>query len=293
MTLRRWCTTAVLLLPILFTGCTDSSSSHPTQATSPQPDLSSTSPAVTPSASPTTWVLDDPRITESSGIARSQLHPGVIYTHNDRGNEAELFAIDANGILAVLRLDVPGTDWEDIATTSDKQIWIGDIGDNELRRSSVSVAVVDEPDLLVSAAVPSTTYRFAYPNSQPRNAEALLVDPRDDRLYIVTKSQLVGQVFRAPEELDATGVNQLELVGKAPPNITAGDFSPDGETVVLRNQGRAFFYRRLGGKDVQVTLPKQRQGESVTFTADGRHVLVGSEGAQSELIRVKTPSIKG
>ena len=227
-------------------------------------------------------------MTESSGLTRSYAHPGVLYTHNDRGGLANLFALDASGTRAVLTLDVLAVDWEDIASTPDGKIWVGDIGDNERTRESIQVMEVDEPEVLVSDEVPSTTYQLRYPDG-PHDAEALLVDPRDNRVYVVTKEPDVGRVYAAPTTLDAQGSNVLEYVGKAPLNVTGGEFSPDGELVVLRNQGRAFFYSELGGTPTEVTLPRQPQGESITFTADARHVIVGSEGVVSVLECVATP----
>lgn len=223
--------------------------------------------------------IEDPRIEESSGLALSHVHPGVLYTHNDRGAPPYLYAVDTSGTRAVLDLNVSALDWEDVASTPDGRVWIGDIGDNEEVRSSVSVSVIDEPDLLVSGAVGATTFRLRYPDG-PHNAEALLVDPRGQRVYIVTKAD-PGRIYAAPVDLDEQRVNVLVDLGEAPPNVSAGDFADDGGTVVLRNQAQAYFFRRLGGPATRVSLPEQPQGESVTFTPSGTQVLLGSEDRKS------------
>lgn len=235
--------------------------------------------------------LEDPRISESSGIARSNVHDGVYYTHNDRGSPAQLFAVDHTGTRAVLDLGVTAIDWEDIASTPDGRLWVADTGDNEELRTSVSLVVVDEPDVLVSARLAATTYNLSYPDG-PHDAEALLIDPRDRRVYVVTKAPERGAVYAAPAQLEGRGPNMLQRVGTAPNNITAGDFAPDGRVVVLRNQGKAFFYRHLGGTPTEVVLPPQPQGESVAFTADGAHVLLGSEGLHSNLVRLPVPRLE-
>lgn len=235
--------------------------------------------------------LEDPRISESSGIARSNVHDGVYYTHNDRGSPAQLFAVDHTGTRAVLDLGVTAIDWEDIASTPDGRLWVADTGDNEELRTSVSLVVVDEPDVLVSARLAAMTYNLSYPDG-PHDAEALLIDPRDRRVYVVTKAPERGVVYAAPAQLEGQGPNMLRRVGTAPNNITAGDFAPDGRVVVLRNQGKAFFYRHLGGTPTEVVLPPQPQGESVSFTADGAHVLLGSEGLHSNLVRLPVPRLE-
>ncbi len=41
--------------------------------------------------------LKDDRITESSGLVSSQRKPGTFWTHNDSGNDPELYAFDCEG----------------------------------------------------------------------------------------------------------------------------------------------------------------------------------------------------
>src|SRR6266542_2444324 len=41
------------------------------------------------------FTIKDPRITESSGLAASHLHPGVYWTHNDSADGAYLYAVDS------------------------------------------------------------------------------------------------------------------------------------------------------------------------------------------------------
>ncbi len=254
------------------------------------PSPSSSDPGAGPATCPRPgeWTMEDPRITESSGLARSTVHPGVLYTHNDRGGAPSVFAVDGSGTRAVLRLDVAATDWEDIATTSDGMIWVADTGDNDGVRESVQLHVAEEPDTLVSSTLSATTYDLRYPDG-PHDAEALLVDPADDRVYLVTKDEEEGRVYQAPEELDPEGVNELRRVGTAPANVTGGDFSPDGRLVALRNQGKAYFATEPGGATTELTLPSQPQGESITFTSDGLFVLVGSEGVDSTIRCMPTP----
>jgi hypothetical protein len=232
--------------------------------------------------------IDDPRVTEASGLARSTRHDGVLFTHNDKGAPAEVFAVDSSGTRAVLRLDVPAMDWEDIATTPDGRLWIADIGDNERVRRSVSISVVEEPTELVGARLRTTSYRFRYPDS-PHDAEALLVHPVTARVFIVTKDERGGSVFVAPSRLEPNKTHLLEWVADVPANLTAGDFSPDGHSLVLRSYGRAYFYTEFGERPLAVSMPKQPQGEGIAFDGDGRHVLLSTEGRNSTILRAAIP----
>lgn len=41
------------------------------------------------------FTIEDPRITESSGLAASRAHPGVYWTHNDSDDGPYVFAVDS------------------------------------------------------------------------------------------------------------------------------------------------------------------------------------------------------
>jgi hypothetical protein len=89
--------------------------------------------------------IDDPRVVESSGLVASRRHAGVLWTHNDSGDAARLFAIGRDGrVLATLRLaGVQARDWEAMAVGRDDRgapaLFVGDIGDNQGVWPSVSV----------------------------------------------------------------------------------------------------------------------------------------------------------
>jgi hypothetical protein len=78
-----------------------------------------------------------PEATELSGLVASTAQKGVLWSHNDSGDRARLFALRTDGSL-IASLDVPGAeavDWEDIAVGPDDTLLVGDIGDNGASRS--------------------------------------------------------------------------------------------------------------------------------------------------------------
>jgi hypothetical protein len=241
------------------------------------------------------FTIRDPRVTESSGLAASRLHPGVVYTHNDSGDAARVFALGPDGrVLATLRLaGVRARDWEAIAAGRDERgrpaLFVGDIGDNRGTWPSVAVYRISEPAVLRDATVPARRYRLRYPDG-PRNAEALLVDPRSNRLFVASKDPVGGGLYQAPAALRGDGVNLLRRVAEAPPLVTDGAFAPDGRTFVLRGYLDAYVYTASGRRLDSFSLPAQDQGESVTYTRDGRDLLVGSEGVDSPVWRVRLPA---
>jgi hypothetical protein len=238
--------------------------------------------------------LEDQRIYESSGLALSRRHQAVVWTHNDSGDEARLFAVGPEGhTLATLTLaGVEARDWEALAAGRDDRgrpaLFVGDIGDNQGVWPDVSVYRVAEPAQLRDATVPAVRYRLRYADGS-RNAEALLVDPRSNRLYVATKEEAGGGLYRAPSPLRTDQVNVLHRVARVPPVITDGAFAPNGRLFVLRDYQGAYVYRASGRRVGSFELPLQFQGESITVTADGRSVLAGSEGPESEVWRVPLP----
>jgi hypothetical protein len=239
--------------------------------------------------------LEDPRILESSGLALSRRHPGVLWTHNDSGGGPQLYAVGSDGrTLATLTLaGVAARDWEAMAAGRDDRgrpaLFVGDIGDNQDLWPEVAVYRVAEPARLRDATVPATRYRLRYADG-PRNAEALLVDPRSNRLYVATKDPDGGGLYRAPARLRTDQVNLLQRVARVPPLVTDGGFAPDGRSLVLRDYQGAFVYTSPGRRVAAFPLPPQYQGESLTVAADGQAVLVGSEGLHSEVWRVPLPA---
>jgi len=122
-------------------------------------------------------------------------------------------------------------------------VFIGDIGDNAKARHDVVVYAVDVPHPGEPVAV-RATWTVTYPD-KPHNAETLLVHPLTGRVYVVTKNKSGhSEVFRLPET-PGTGVmekvadlNVRAFTHDGPRHatrlLTAGDWSPEGDRLVLR-----------------------------------------------------------
>jgi hypothetical protein len=70
------------------------------------------------------------------------------------------------------------------------------------------------------------------------------------------------------------------------PEVTGGDISPDGSHVVLRNYTAAYEWTVKGddvagalkGESTRIALPSSPQGEAITYSRDGKDLIVTSEG---------------
>jgi hypothetical protein len=241
----------------------------------------------------TVLTIHDPRIQESSGLVRSVRHPTLLWTHNDGGSTAEIYGINTKG-RTVAQITLRGIDPYDPEALSrgvddhGPALFLGDIGDNGERRKNVSVFRVTEPKSLGRTTIKSTWFRFKYPDG-PHDAEALLIDPRDGRLWIATKSPSIGGLYVAPRKLvtESHGTNKLHRVADVPALTTDGAFLPNGK-FVLRTYSSGFLYDAPGKLREELTLPIQPQAESVAL--DGKRLLLGSEGPRSKVLAVPLPA---
>ncbi|WP_328887716.1 WD40 repeat domain-containing protein [Streptomyces sp. NBC_00316] len=238
------------------------------------------------------FTIEDPRITESSGLAASRAHPGIYWTHNDSEDGPYVYAVDSRTGKTVATITMRGVgaprDVEAISLGPDGDLYVGDIGDNlNGGWDHVWIYRFPEPKVLKDATVRATQFDVKYADGA-RNAEALMVHPKTGRVYIASKNENGGGLYEGPAQLTTGRTNVFRRVGEVP-WVTDGAFSPDGRELVLRSyfsaRGYAFENGRLGA-DHRVDAPLQGQAESVTYTADGSALMFGSEGVRSDVVRV-------
>ncbi|MEU8539463.1 WD40 repeat domain-containing protein [Streptomyces sp. NPDC048717] len=254
--------------------------------------VAATAQAVTDERPDRDFTIEDPRITESSGLAASRLHPGIYWTHNDQ-DAPLIYGVDSRTGKTVATLTMKGVgtprDMEAISIGPDGGIYVGDIGDNlDGTWDHVWIYRFPEPKTLRDQTVQATQYVVKYADGA-RNAEALMVHPKTGRIYIASKNQKGGGLYEGPAHLTTSGTNVFRRIGEVP-WVTDGAFSPDGGRLVLRGYFAAKEYTwkdgRIAGDGTAVAAPFQGQAESVTYTTDGSAFMFGSEGQKSRVVRV-------
>lgn len=266
--------------------------------------------------------LEDPSVTESSGIVASRRNAGLFWTHNDSGDAPLLYAFDARGRRrGVWRVaGAQARDWEDIAAGPGTEarrayLYVGDIGDNRERRAEVVVYRVGEPAVNAGDAAstktkprltePAEALRFRYPDAS-HNAEALLVHPTSGDIYIVTKTMTAtAYVFKASAPFDALRTTTLAFVGEVRVPavlgglITGGDIAPDGRRLVLCDYFNGYEFRLVSGDakksfdaiwqqtPVRIPLGTRQQGEAIGYALDGNSLFATSEKRPAALIQIR------
>lgn len=257
--------------------------------------------------------LNVPFINELSGIADSRVNPGVVWCHNDSGDGAYVYALNrrAECIGVFLVRSASANDWEDMAwgpgpDGTGNSLYLGDIGDNPKQRPQYSIYRIAEPKLGKepgSKQAPNLTGEptirrdFTYPDGS-HNAECLMVHPKTGVVYIVTKDESgAAGVYRFPAErkewwepVKLERVGTVKLPGEL---ITGGDISPDGTRVALRTYATAYELRLPPGSasfdDVwkatptRIPTPFMTISEAICYTADGKSLLISSEGVGAPL----------
>jgi hypothetical protein len=236
-------------------------------------------------------VVQSDLIREASGIVASRQNPGVLWVHNDSGDSARVFAINEKGeFLGTCTIGgATARDWEDIAVgpgpdPNQQYLYIGDIGDNQGKYPDVTVYRAPEPKVSPTTPFgrmtigPADAIRLTYPGG-PRDAETLLVDPLTRDLFIVSKRELFSKVYQASYPQSTTQRTEMTQVATLPWGFAvAGDVSPDGRRVIVRGMFSASLWvrppgeplwRAFSGKQTQLSLMHEPQGEGICFDARG------------------------
>jgi len=228
-----------------------------------------------------------PDIPEASGLAVSRRTPGILWSHNDSGHAAVLFALDAAGNLrGQVRVPVSTRDWEDVSAArcpSGDCLYVADIGDNSLSRRRIQIYRVPEPAPDEAATPRPDIFSVAYPDGA-HNAEALVVI--DEALFIITKDRVAG-LYRSPPLVGDTREITLERIGELGLlGVTDAEASPDGRVVVVRTSDDVVFYRTEdaihgGAAPSAARIPigplNEAQGEGVAWDGNGT-LYLASEG---------------
>ncbi|MFF2201438.1 WD40 repeat domain-containing protein [Streptomyces sp. NPDC058145] len=236
------------------------------------------------------FTIKDPRITESSGLAASRLHPGIYWTHNDSDDGPYIYAVDSatGNTVATVTLRGIGSprDVESISIGPHNEIYVGDIGDNfDGRWPYVWIYRLPEPKVLKDQTVTAKQYVVKYSDG-PRDAESLLVHPETGRVYIIDKKEDGGHLFEGPSTLSTSGANIFRPVAAVDLWATDAAFSPDGRQLAVRGYFGGIYYDWNGGRIKRagrLDVPLQGQGESLTYSTDGTRLMYGSEGAGSSV----------
>jgi hypothetical protein len=245
---------------------------------------------------------------ETSGLVVQS--PNSFWTLNDSGGEAALYQFDSTGRIkrVVTLAGANNKDWEELATDSIGNFYVGDIGNNDETRRGLTFYKVLKTDILANNDAVATvnavkipfryTDQTAFPPPDPQlyfDAEAFLV--WSDSLLVFTKD------FDTKPYLGVTHIygvkNQTGLAEQAVPRlgafatdgswkyngaIVAAAISPDRSKVVLMSYQKLWIFTNFTGKqfwkgqvrELTFGLDDFAQREAVAFS-DNCRIYITSE----------------
>ncbi len=265
-----------------------------------------------------TGVFSSRRVSESSGVAVSRRYPGVLWTHNDSGDDPFIYVTDMSGHdRGAFRLqDAAAHDWEDISLgpcpgRRGDCLYVADTGDNTLDRREVRIYVFPEPnpaDPESGVGQPVHTLRVRYPDGA-HDVEAMAVSPSGE-IFLVTKGRQ-GRVLLfciPPREVPtdrvvATLIDTLPIVPQRSllRLVTGAALSPSGRRLVVRTYTELYFFDRLGDGRFRPQGPpcwlgvREPQGEAVDFLDEDTLVLTSETAFRQPgmIARVRCPAPRG
>jgi hypothetical protein len=160
------------------------------------------------------WTIEDSR------------NPNVLYGVNEHGNLVkEIEIVNAKNI-----------DWEDLASESLGNIYIGDFGNNTKERDHFTIYKISNPkDIKHKTMADVITFKLPS-DTETLNFEAFFIHL--NHFYIINKTNKETKVFKVPNTIGnhtAEYICTLKLESEDN-KITSADISPNGKTIVLLNK---------------------------------------------------------
>ena len=206
-----------------------------------------------------------------------------IWMINDSGNKPEIFGVNERGVIKrVVKVNAKNHDWEDITSDEQGNLFIGDFGNNQLKRKTQHILKINNEDLLTKNEVSASKTSFVYPKEilgrkQAFDAEAFFL--YQNNFYIFSKSRekkYLGKtlLFKVPNSVGkhkAVFVSQFAFENSADTRITAADISEDGKTVALLNHKEVFLITNFQqdqffkGQMQSISLAHVSQKEGICF----------------------------
>lgn len=258
--------------------------------------------------------MQEPALLEASGLVASRRSPGVLWLHNDSGDDAILYAIATDG-RALARLTLPGVearDFEDIALGPCPEgdaatcLWVADVGNNARTRDDLTLYATPEPEISLTAppgalvAEQVWSRPIAYPQGEGIDCEAVVVD--GEAIYLFEKVDAAqARVFRlaAPWPAGRRVVDEVARFNSpgVPVErglmITGADLHPGGRRLALRLYTGSFEYRFGEGEGIEALSTiepllvaagplSEAQGEAIGYDASGLGLWTVSEARDGQ-----------
>lgn len=186
---------------------------------------------------------------ENSGLI--YLNKDSCWWINDSGNKPELFITNNEGkLINKINLNATNTDWEDLTIDENKNIYIGDFGNNELNRHETQIYKIN----LVTNKTDSLIFQYGKDKKQ-FDCEAFVW--HKSKLHFFTKGINAKKDYNCHHYTinDHQSKQIAELAGSInlkPYVVTGACISPDGSVLALLSYRYKFIMGFLPDTDSRI-----------------------------------------
>jgi len=229
---------------------------------------------------------------ETSGLVFYQNK--YLITHNDGGNESELFVLDTLGnlIKKINLIDTRNKDWEDLTQDNKGDLYVGDFGNNFNKRKKNQIYIVKN-GFIYKDKVETEKITFWYedqhnfpPQKENLNFDCEAFFYKDGFLYLLTKCRSkpftgISKVYRIPAQ---KGKHKAKLVGQFQfcstawqfCSVTSADYDFKSNTLSVLTYGRLYVVSNIknnefwNGTIKKYNIEKLKQREALAYVSPGQ-----------------------
>jgi len=241
------------------------------------------------------------KLKEVSGIALSK-DKNTIWVIEDRGNKNAIYGINNKGeMLAKVPVEnSENTDWEDIISDSQGNIYIGDFGNNDNNRTDLAILKTDLTSTAQTTTKVVQTTKFHYQGQTefPPKKSNLLYDceafvEMGGSFYLFTKNRSKGfdgtfLVFQVPNkegDFEAKLIGTLKLQGGYnDAAITSATINSTKDKIVLLTHKNVHVLTGFTANDFssakiqKISLNHNSQKEAIVFLDDKTLMIADEKG---------------
>ncbi|MCB0854300.1 MAG: hypothetical protein KDD63_18890 [Bacteroidetes bacterium] len=247
------------------------------------------------------YKIQNANLNESSGMVKSRRFEGVFWSHNDSGDKARIFALNAEGEtisdslnpsdVGIRIRSLKNNDWEDLGWLENKMI-ISDMGNNQNNRDDLGFIIVSEPNPYTDSVIPvATHYKVKYPDQGviplpwDRNFDCEAIFGFQDNVYILSKnrSDENTKLYRF-ESLQENEVNIPTLIDRfqTEGKVTSASMSEDESQLVVLTYQNVWLFKGFQGDDffdheVYFYRLDARQCEAIDFLSDSTLIITNEQ----------------
>jgi hypothetical protein len=258
-------------------------------------------------------IIKNKKIDESSGMALSRRYNDMLWTHNDSGSAAIIYAMDFKGAdLGTFSLngEFP-RDWEDMSSFKHKgqaYLLLADSGDNLEINLTARLSIYKEPDIKTprdNVIEPQWVIEYQYPKGKSYDVESVAVDITLNKILLLSKRNKKVHIFELPllmdSKLESQYFTEQLLTAKRLAKLdyikrpTAMDISADGKYAVILSYGKVFWFDNTINNNWAKTLKKPAkiikykglyQPEAISFGKTPYQLFISTEKLPAKLLEL-------